>query len=104
MPLRQIVPLRVPSHLRQTYVRCSARKTVIPCVVRLTSGSTVMSSATRQPSGAKLHDGTMPCDGPWPAEQVEVFDRWVDQDPQREMHGARLTGVAALGTRRFRWF
>jgi hypothetical protein len=29
--------------------------------------------------GAKLHDGTMPCDGPWPAEQVEVFDRWVDQ-------------------------
>ena len=29
--------------------------------------------------GAKLHDGTMPCDGPWPAEQLEVFDRWVDQ-------------------------
>jgi hypothetical protein len=29
--------------------------------------------------GAKLHDGTMPCDGPWPTEQVEVFDRWVDQ-------------------------
>jgi hypothetical protein len=32
--------------------------------------------------GAKLHDGTMPCDGPWPAEQVEVFDRWVDQGSQ----------------------
>jgi hypothetical protein len=29
--------------------------------------------------GAKLHDGTMPCDGAWPAEQLEVFDRWVDQ-------------------------
>jgi len=29
--------------------------------------------------GAKLHDGTMPCDGPWPTEQLEVFDRWVDQ-------------------------
>ena len=29
--------------------------------------------------GAKLHDGTMPCDGAWPAKQVEVFDRWVDQ-------------------------
>jgi hypothetical protein len=32
--------------------------------------------------GAKLHDGTMPCDGPWPAEQMEVFDRWVDQGSQ----------------------
>jgi hypothetical protein len=26
---------------------------------------------------SKLHDGTMPCDGPWPAEQVSVFDRWM---------------------------
>jgi hypothetical protein len=25
----------------------------------------------------KLHDGTMPCDGPWPTGQVELFDRWV---------------------------
>ena len=28
---------------------------------------------------AKLHDGTMPCDGPWPADRVEVFDRWLAQ-------------------------
>jgi hypothetical protein len=28
---------------------------------------------------SKLHAGTMPCDGPWPAEQVNLFDRWVDQ-------------------------
>jgi hypothetical protein len=27
----------------------------------------------------KLHDGTMPCDGAWPAEQVKLFDRWVEQ-------------------------
>jgi len=27
----------------------------------------------------KLHDGSMPCDGAWPAEQLTVFDRWVDQ-------------------------
>jgi hypothetical protein len=27
----------------------------------------------------KLHEGTMPCDGPWPAEHVKLFDRWVDQ-------------------------
>jgi hypothetical protein len=26
----------------------------------------------------KLQDGTMPCDGAWPEEQVDVFQRWVD--------------------------
>ncbi len=26
---------------------------------------------------ARLTDGTMPCDGAWPAEQVDVFRRWV---------------------------
>jgi hypothetical protein len=27
----------------------------------------------------KLHDGTMPCDGAWPEEQLGTFDRWLDQ-------------------------
>jgi hypothetical protein len=26
---------------------------------------------------ARLADGTMPCDGPWPAEQVSLFNRWL---------------------------
>jgi hypothetical protein len=26
----------------------------------------------------KLRDGTMPCDGAWPEEQVDLFQRWVD--------------------------
>ena len=26
---------------------------------------------------AKLRDGSMPCDGAWPAEQVAVFERWI---------------------------
>jgi hypothetical protein len=26
----------------------------------------------------KLRDGTMPCDGAWPDEQVALFQRWVD--------------------------
>jgi hypothetical protein len=26
---------------------------------------------------ARLSDGSMPCDGPWPEEQVELFRRWV---------------------------
>ena len=25
----------------------------------------------------RLTDGDMPCDGPWPGEQVEVFRGWV---------------------------
>ena len=26
----------------------------------------------------RLQAGTMPCDGAWPPEQVDVFKRWVD--------------------------
>lgn len=25
-----------------------------------------------------LSDGSMPCDGAWPAEQVALFKRWLD--------------------------
>ena len=25
----------------------------------------------------RLREGTMPCDGPWPAEHVDLFERWV---------------------------
>ena len=25
----------------------------------------------------RLKDGTMPCDGPWPPEQVALFKRWL---------------------------
>ena len=27
---------------------------------------------------ARLSDGTMPCDGVWPAEQIAVFQHWVE--------------------------
>ena len=27
---------------------------------------------------ARLADGTMPCDGPWPAERVALLQRWSD--------------------------
>jgi hypothetical protein len=26
----------------------------------------------------RLEAGTMPCDGPWPAERVAVFRQWID--------------------------
>jgi hypothetical protein len=26
-----------------------------------------------------LESGSMPCDAPWPAEQVNLFKRWMDE-------------------------
>jgi hypothetical protein len=26
----------------------------------------------------RLDNGTMPCDGPWPKEKVNLFRRWID--------------------------
>jgi hypothetical protein len=31
---------------------------------------------------ARLDDGTMPCDGPWPAEQVSTFADWISGGTQ----------------------
>ena len=31
---------------------------------------------------ARLREGSMPCDGPWPAEQVEVVSRWLEGGAQ----------------------
>jgi len=28
---------------------------------------------------ARLRDGSMPCDGPWPRERVSLFERWLEQ-------------------------
>jgi hypothetical protein len=27
---------------------------------------------------ARVADGSMPCDGPWPQERVDLFRSWVD--------------------------
>ncbi|HET9157792.1 MAG TPA: hypothetical protein VFN91_14060 [Myxococcaceae bacterium] len=27
----------------------------------------------------RVSDGSMPCDGPWPQAQVDLFRRWVDE-------------------------
>jgi hypothetical protein len=27
----------------------------------------------------RLRDGSMPCDDPWPQDQVALFDRWLTQ-------------------------
>ena len=28
---------------------------------------------------ARLEDGSMPCDDPWPEEQVKLFKQWMDE-------------------------
>ena len=30
----------------------------------------------------RLKSGTMPCDGPWPAERVDLFQRWMQTGKQ----------------------
>ena len=30
----------------------------------------------------RLKSGTMPCDGPWPAERVDLFERWIQTGKQ----------------------
>jgi len=35
--------------------------------------------ATAEDIYARLENGTMPCDGPWPKEQVALFKRWMDE-------------------------
>ena len=34
--------------------------------------------ASAQPILAAVAGGTMPCDGAWPASQVDKFQQWVD--------------------------
>ena len=31
---------------------------------------------------SRLEDGTMPCDEPWPRDQVSLFKRWMDEGMQ----------------------
>ena len=31
----------------------------------------------------RLKDGSMPCDGAWPPERIELFERWVKQGKQQ---------------------
>jgi hypothetical protein len=28
---------------------------------------------------ARLEDGSMPCDGPWPKEQLALFEQWMEE-------------------------
>jgi CDGSH-type Zn-finger protein/truncated hemoglobin YjbI len=46
----------------------------------LWSGNDVRSRASE--ILARLQDGTMPCDGAWPADRIAVFQRWMDTGMQ----------------------
>jgi hypothetical protein len=30
----------------------------------------------------RLRDGSMPCDGAWPADRIDLFDRWIESGTQ----------------------
>jgi hypothetical protein len=30
----------------------------------------------------RLRAGSMPCDGPWPQQKTELFQRWIDEGTQ----------------------
>ncbi len=30
----------------------------------------------------RLKDGSMPCDGSWPSDRVDVFEQWIEQGKQ----------------------
>jgi hypothetical protein len=32
---------------------------------------------------ARLRAGSMPCDGPWPSAQVDLFERWIARGKPR---------------------
>jgi hypothetical protein len=40
-------------------------------------------SAHAGPILERLQDGSMPCDGGWPEERVETFQRWVESGKQQ---------------------
>ena len=31
----------------------------------------------------RLRGGTMPCDGPWPPDRVDLFERWIQSGKHR---------------------
>jgi hypothetical protein len=32
---------------------------------------------------ARLRNGTMPCDGAWPEDRIDIFDRWINTGMSR---------------------
>jgi hypothetical protein len=35
--------------------------------------------ANAEPIYERLSDGSMPCDGAWPAERLNLFRQWIDE-------------------------
>jgi len=47
--------------------------------------------------GERLRDGSMPCDGAWPQEQIELFQRWIESGCHRSV---RLRESESIASRR----
>ncbi len=68
---------RSAPELCPTSSHCSARATEMPCAARSISGLSTTSGRISSIL-ARLRDGSMPCDGPWPEDRVHLFESWLD--------------------------
>jgi hypothetical protein len=41
----------------------------------------------------RLKNGSMPCDGAWPPDRVELFETWVDQGEPEESRALASLGL-----------
>ena len=48
----------------------------------------------------RLRDGTMPCDGAWPQDKIDVFRRWTESGFQPWPEGAVFSSGNRLSSRR----
>ena len=62
----------------RTSSHCSESATAIRCAVPSIFWSLDDVATHADAILERLEAGTMPCDGPWPAERVAVFRQWID--------------------------
>ena len=71
------MPLSFSSDIRPLFRDSPDVDTMKDMGLDLSSYEDVKAKATSIYS--RLDDGTMPCDGPWPREQIGLFKRWMDE-------------------------
>ena len=71
------MPLSFATHIRPLFRETPDVDAMKPMGLDLWSYDDVKQQAIAIHS--RLEDGSMPCDGAWPEEQVSLFRRWMDE-------------------------
>jgi hypothetical protein len=71
------MPLSFAKDIRQLFRDAPDVEAMKPMGLDLSAYEDVKASAAA--IYATVKDGSMPCDGPWPEEQVATFKRWMDE-------------------------